>query len=308
MLNQANAGDVSCQCIRRGKIVDWNGIEQLWQHVFDQVLQVGSSETPVLFAEPAATSESDRARMAEILFEKFNVPSYFVGFESVFSVYSAGRTSSLVVDTGHAVTSAMVVSDGWIIPPTLQQLDIGGQDIETYLGELISDKTGALLPTDQTRSIKHTAARVALDYAKQSQEARKHEEAVTLPDGTQLALSGEQFRCCEALFYPAMLGQNGNGLHEMVIDLMEYCDKDKEGGPIRTLSNFVLTTGGTAYLPGLEQRLKQELVSHRGSQHEMYVLLVTLPSLLAHPKGLSCTCVAAILTSHCIDVVHMKQC
>jgi hypothetical protein len=46
------------------------------------------------------TPDKDRSKMAELLFEKFEIPAYFVGSQSVLSLYSAGRTSGVVVDIG----------------------------------------------------------------------------------------------------------------------------------------------------------------------------------------------------------------
>lgn len=64
--------------------------------------------------------------MAELLFEKYEVPAYFVGSQAVLSLYSAGRTSGVVVDGGHGVLHAMAVHEGFAFPHTLGQLELGG--------------------------------------------------------------------------------------------------------------------------------------------------------------------------------------
>jgi len=47
--------------------------------------------------------------MTEIMFEKFNVPAFYLGIQAVLSLYSSGRTTGLVLDAGDGVTHTVPV-------------------------------------------------------------------------------------------------------------------------------------------------------------------------------------------------------
>ena len=223
----------------------------------------GSTKShPVLMADSPDTSERDRMRMCELMFEKFNVPAYFVGTDAVFGVYSAGRTSSMVIDMGHSTIHTMLVHDGFIVPPTMSKLDLGGDDITILLEDLLIDR-GVLARSHTSKlianSAKETKARVPLDFAQEANACRtKKTDTFTLPDGNEVVLEGEHLRCAEALFQPALVGARGVGMHEGLIDMVKYCDGDRDGGSLKALSGFLLMTGGGSFINGLEERIKKE--------------------------------------------------
>lgn len=161
--------------VRRGVIADWDGVERVWARTFDEVLGVQASEHPVLLADSPATSDRDRERMAELLLEKFNVPAYFVASTSVLSVYSAGRVSAVVLETGFGVAHAMAVHEGFTFPHTVQRLDVGGADLTDSMATLLAERgldVTSPLQRDLPRLIKEKCARVATDYAREATDLR----------------------------------------------------------------------------------------------------------------------------------------
>ena len=50
--------------------------------------------------------------MAEIMFEQFNVPAMYVAIQAVLALYSSGRTSGMVMDSGDGVTHAVPIFEG----------------------------------------------------------------------------------------------------------------------------------------------------------------------------------------------------
>ena len=76
--------------VERGVIKDWDALERLLEGAYQNVLQTSSKSHPLLLADAPDTSDRDREKMAELLFEKFEIPAYFVGTDSVLSVYSTG--------------------------------------------------------------------------------------------------------------------------------------------------------------------------------------------------------------------------
>lgn len=47
------------------------------------------------------------------MFETFNVPSFYVSIQAVLSLYSSGRTTGLVLDSGDGVTHCVPIFEGY---------------------------------------------------------------------------------------------------------------------------------------------------------------------------------------------------
>lgn len=91
--------------------------------------QVSGSDQPVLLADAITTTDAQRERMAEILFEKQQAPALFFAYQPVLAVYSCGRVSSIILDAGSGVTHAMAVHEGFAFPHTIKRLELGGADV-----------------------------------------------------------------------------------------------------------------------------------------------------------------------------------
>ncbi len=71
------------------------------------MLQLGwirGEEGNLLMAEPLLTSRDERERLTHLMFEGFNVSSYFASDQAVLSLFSMGKLSGIVVDMGYDKT------------------------------------------------------------------------------------------------------------------------------------------------------------------------------------------------------------
>ena len=55
------------------------------------------------------------------MFEKYNVPAFFLVKNAVLSAFANGRSTALVLDSGSSHTSAIPVHEGYV----LQQVNMG---------------------------------------------------------------------------------------------------------------------------------------------------------------------------------------
>jgi len=76
----------AAKAVTRGSTFDWTAMEALWKHSFDEKFELESKECPVLLADCPTVKEKDRELMAELLFEKFETPAYFVASQPVLSL------------------------------------------------------------------------------------------------------------------------------------------------------------------------------------------------------------------------------
>lgn len=258
--------------IEHGIVTDWQDMERVWHHAFYNELRVDPGEHPILVTEAPLNPKVNRERMTQIMFDVFGVPSLYVAIQAVLSLYSAGRTTGVVLDSGDGVSHTVPIFDGYAVPHAVLRRDIAGRDITRYLSRLLMERGYTLNSSAEleiVRDMKEKLAFVALDFDAEldgfEQERRKRarteeglghgEAAFELPDGQMAVLGAERFRCAEALFQPSLLGSEQSGIHEMVFESVTKCDLDLR----RDLYGNVVLSGGTTMLKGLADRLHQDL-------------------------------------------------
>merc|ERR1712032_1780440 len=78
--------------------------------------------------------------MTRIMFETFNVPRLFIVNSAVLSLYASGRTSGIVLSSGHGVTHAVPIIEGCVSEENICTLKMGGKDITAYLNKLLTNR------------------------------------------------------------------------------------------------------------------------------------------------------------------------
>lgn len=71
------------------------------------------------------------------MFETFRVNALYVAIQAVLSLYSNGRTTGLVVDSGDGVTHTVPVFEGFSIPHAVFKNFIAGRAITDHLINLL---------------------------------------------------------------------------------------------------------------------------------------------------------------------------
>jgi actin len=73
------------------------------------------------------------------MFECFNVPSLYLANQSVLALYSSGRTSGLVLDSGAGVTHTVPVYEGYSMPHAVERSNFAGDSINKILHKLLEE-------------------------------------------------------------------------------------------------------------------------------------------------------------------------
>ncbi|RXW25154.1 hypothetical protein EST38_g683 [Candolleomyces aberdarensis] len=107
--------------ITDGLISDFNPIPPLIRHALQDVMRVEANEHPILVTEPTWNTPANRERMAEIMFEEFQVPAFYIANTGVLNAFAAGKGSALVIDIGQTVASVTPVVDGFVLRKGLHQ-------------------------------------------------------------------------------------------------------------------------------------------------------------------------------------------
>lgn len=246
--------------IEHGIVKDWNDMEKVWNHTFFDQLRVNPEDRPVIVTEAPMNPKKNRERMMEMLFDKFSVPATWVAIQAVMSLYSYGRTTGVVVDSGDGVTHVVPVYEGFALPHAVQRMDLAGRDLSDYMVKILSETGISMVSSAEqqiVRDMKEKTCYVPLENLQEEsrKNASEYEMTYELPDGNKVYLKEERFRVPEIMFDPMICGRELPGLHESVFKCVQACDVDLR----RDLYKNIVLSGGNTLFPNIEVRLQNEV-------------------------------------------------
>jgi actin len=247
--------------IEHGIVKNWDDMEKIWHHVFFNELRVDPTEHPVLLTEAPLNPKINREKMIRLMFETFEVPSFYVTIQAGLSLYAHGIMTGFVFDSGDGVSHAIPIYGGYAISHAIRRLDMAGRDLTAWMIRLLTEK-GYFYQTSSekeiARHIKETLCYVPLDFDAEMEKAAVSSEinrTYELPDGNVITLNSERFRCPEMLFKPYFDGMEYDGIDKCLFDSIMKCDIDIR----RDLYKNIILSGGTTMFKGLPERLCKEI-------------------------------------------------
>lgn len=286
--------------MKDGMIDNWDLFEKVLDYAYKRIIMSESEHHPVLFSEASWNTRHNREKLTELMFEKYNVPAFFLVKNAVLAAFANGRATALVVDSGAKHTSVVPVHEGYVLTQAVVKSPLGGdylsmqcrqhlekQGIELTMGYAISGKdvvkdrdqpryTKRVLPENLASSWEQYMLRQQLqDYQAavvQVLESPYDERIASqipavhyeFPTGYHQDFGSERFKLAENLFDHTMLGAG-----QLASTSVSNCDADVR----LALYGSVVVTGGNTLLPGFPERLNRDL-QHRAPSNTRIKMIV----------------------------------
>lgn len=244
-----------------GIIKRWEDMQHVWDYTFQEKLQIDTTGRKILLTEPPMNPLSNREKMCEVMFERYQFGGVYVAIQAVLALYAQGLSSGVVVDSGDGVTHIVPVYESVVLNHLTRRLNVAGRDVTRQLIKLLLRRGYAFNRTadfETVRQIKEKLCYVSYDLEldhKLAEETTVLVESYTLPDGRVIRVGSERFEAPEILFQPHLADVEQPGIAEYLFNTIQTADVDVRS----SLYKAIVLSGGSSMYPGLPSRLEKEL-------------------------------------------------
>lgn len=247
-----------------------------------------------------------------MIFEKYNVPAFFLAKSAVLSAFANGRPTALVYDSGASQTSAVAVFDGYVIQNSIVRIPHGSQFVSKLCKRYFEENNIEIVPTYQVATKEKVAAKEKAIWTKKQNlpdvKASWHnfmldqvvedfqtsvlqildepfnKEAVDgvpptlyeFPNGYNQKFADERYTIPEVLFNPKFnpraSAELSMGFGDVLVKSVQLSDADI----MPALYSSVVVTGGNTLLTGFNDRLLADVTKK---------IPPNLKVKLMHPNG-----------------------
>eukprot|EP00889_Picochlorum_renovo_P001744 jgi/Picre1/28774/NNA_004172.t1 len=239
--------------MKKGVLSDVDALEVVIGHVlYGMCGWIQGAEEHVVMVEPILTSKLDRERMAQVMFETFNLSTYFVTDAAVASLYSVGKTGGIVVDVGFEKIDVAPVLEGVMHPSVASRVPVGGKHMTDVLMDVLNEEYGCHVSFHEAEEIKVGACRHGMN-----EESYEY----TLPDGQKINVVDQLSRVKSRILEPSSFGLDVPSLAESCIHASMVTTVHGERDSRKTLMENVFMCGGGSGVPDLSVDLLKQISS-----------------------------------------------
>ncbi len=275
--------------IENGRIKDFDAMEKLWSYIFTNELKIKPESYNILISESLFSSNSDRDKIAQIMYEKFSVFHICIEPQPLLSFHYSNKNSGLVIETGDSFTQVIPIFEKFIIPQGIRFNNISGRVLTDMTNDLFDKRLSKFNINNKkylSKKIKEKFMKVninsdfinnvkGLDFPCTTREINLFNNAklnnkgtnsgresnlssntnkLTLPDGNILEFGDELDFLSEALFNPELFGIEAESVQNLVKESINKVDIHTR----KEIMNNIIIGGGTTMIKNFPERLKFE--------------------------------------------------
>jgi len=242
-----------------GVVNNWRDMTSLLNYVTDD-LDCDVTNHNIVMSENVGVGRKETERKIEMLIETMRFSGVLLRSQAQLALYSQQADSGIVVNCGHYGTQVAPIYEGYQLNHACKFLEFGGKHIDEQLSRLIQEEKGISLKSvgelEAVNSIKHLHSFVNLDGDQLRSKRTKVE--IHLPDGRDLEVDEELWRCVEPIFNPEIVGINKPGIPQLVLDSIDLLSPDTLVQPSGEIK-VVLCGGVGCYTRNIKERLQMEI-------------------------------------------------
>ncbi|GAB6022244.1 Actin-like 6A [Chamberlinius hualienensis] len=297
-LHVAKKGMEVTTFLKDGMIEDWDLFEKVLDFTYSRHIKSSSHLHPVLMSEAPWNSKPKREKLTELMFEKYNIPAFFLVKNAVLAAFANGRSTGIVVDSGATHTSAIPVHDGYVLTQAIVKTPLAGDFISMQCKQLMEDKNIEIVPSymvaskdvvkdgetarytkksnlpDVTKSWHNYMVKLVIqDFqasALQVSDAPYDDNTIDgmptvhyeFPNGYHQDFGAERFKIPEILFDPSNLKPILQGVGNTMLGIGHVVTTSVGMCDIDirpSLYGSVIVTGGNSLIQGFTDRLNRDL-------------------------------------------------
>lgn len=250
--------------VENGIVKDWEGMGHLWDYTFYERMGLTTDtikDHKIMLTEPPMNPRSNKKRMCETMFDKYNFAATKVSIQAMLVLYAQGLLTGVVVDSGDGVSHIVPVWEGMCPPNLIKRLNVAGRHITRYFIKLLQVRGYAFNRSadfETVRQIKEKLCYVGYDMAVEKRLALDTTTLLAkyeLPDGRIIKMDRERYEAPEVMFSPHLIDEQSDGVSDMLFNMIQEADIDLRPA----FYKHIVLSGGSTMFPGLPSRLEKDM-------------------------------------------------
>ena len=238
--------------------INWELMEEIWLYIFFNHLKISPESHNVFLTENSFSNDKARDKIAQIMFENFNIFNIHIEPQGTMSLWSTAKSSGLVVESDHLHTEVIPIYEKFIISHGIRTSSIAGlfltKEFETVLSRRFPKGVFSNNIKETARLVKEATCNLDCGDKKE----------YILPDGSKLEIGEERQIIPKAIFDPSIINIDEKGLDEMVYEAIMECDINIR----KELASNIMLGGGNTLIPGFSEMLKNRVEARLGKHYE----------------------------------------
>lgn len=263
---------------------DFDDLEEIWRYALFNQLKISPESHNIFLTENSISNIKNREKMAQIMFETFNVFNIHIEPQGSLSLFSTAKNTGLVIESDHLGTDIIPIYEKFIISNAVRHSNLGGLEMTKQFEKSIKNKlpfkTNTSCSLETARIIKESFIKLLpetemveildpyqLDSIKLNTDSKQNKETFetfTLPDGNKIDIGNERFTIPFSLFYPELIGKDEKGLDELIAESILNCDINIR----KEMANNILIFGGNSLICNFAEVLKKQVEKRLGKQYD----------------------------------------